>query len=562
MADDLETVLPLLRERSVYVKDDGSGNDNSDFISSSFKGILRLSPNDSASYIEKENYISYDETTANYISFEDDISKQLSKQFIRVSTSDGYLLDLRISDEGVEYNNLYVLGSVYTKNPIELFSTSKNSFRVGQSYLPSTVNMLDINTVKTTKQYNPVSNETINDTFILMNMGSGMEFVNAKNIVDIFIKEALMELSSVPTGSIHAIPVNIEQYEKLLKKSKGHNVAVDDNDPLIRDYLLCDGSYYRVHDFPELAKILHNETINYWSTQTTENSDDNRLDITHLELKSETNDIKQIKVYKGEHADDGVEVDEESKYVSVFRVPDYRGMFIQSVVPGIKSKDKVGTFQIDSMKDGGLSIKHGLDNHYHYIVLDAPANKRIEVTTGALSKTVMDKVDYEGTDIKINGFDKLPPNVKPGALSRFGGIVGSQSTHWPKGSCGKCCKSCVGSSGSSPIYKPSLFSYNCHAAGTSGGYILSTLNKKQAQNVTKSSWSGVSSWPIDMSISSEEIKNNTNLDQHLNYTKTPGDPIYDGHSKEYVKYDSDELKSILGYENTPEFYAILPLIKI
>lgn len=562
MADNLETVLPILRERSVYVKDDGSGNDNSDFISSSFKGILRLSPNDSASYVEEENYISYDETTTNYISFEDNITNQLSKQFIRVSTSDGYLLDLRISNEGVEYDNLYVLGSVYTKNPIELFSTSKNSFRIGQSYLPSNVNMLDINTVKTTKQYNPVNNETIDGTFILMNMGNGMEFVNAKNIVDIFIKEALMELSSVPTGSIHAIPVNIEQYEKLLKKSKGHNVAVDDNDPLIRDYLLCDGSYYRVHDFPELAKILHNETINYWSTQTTENSDNNRLDTTHLVLKSETNDIKQIKVYKGEHTDDGVEVEEESKYVSVFRVPDYRGMFIQSVVPGIKSKDKVGAFQVDSMKDGVLSIEHGLDNHYHYIVLDAPANKRIAVTTGALSKTVMDKADYEETDIKTNGFDKLPPNTTPSALSRFGGIVGSQSTHWFKGGCGSCCKPCFIASGSSPIYKPSLLSRNCHAVGTSGGYILSTLNKKQAQNITESSWLGASSWPIDMSISSEEIKNNTDLDQHLNYTKIPGDPIYDGHSKEYIKYDSDELKSILGYENTPEFYAILPLIKI
>ena len=87
MTDNPKTILPVLRERSVYVKDDGTGNDNSAYINKSFKGILRLSPNDSASYLEKENYISYNDTIADYIAYEDDITYQLENNLLKFHLS-------------------------------------------------------------------------------------------------------------------------------------------------------------------------------------------------------------------------------------------------------------------------------------------------------------------------------------------------------------------------------------------------------------------------------------------------------------------------------------------
>jgi hypothetical protein len=35
-------------------------------------------------------------------------------------------------------------------------------------------------------------------------------------------------------------------------------------DPLVRDFLLCDGRKYKTTDFPELAKVLWKENIKHW----------------------------------------------------------------------------------------------------------------------------------------------------------------------------------------------------------------------------------------------------------------------------------------------------------
>ena len=341
MADTLQTVLPVLRERTVYVKNDGNGADNSDFINKSFKGILRLSPNDSATYLEQENYISYNESIADYISFEDDITYQLNEQFIKVSTSDGYLLDLRLSKYGVEYDNLYVLGAVKTTSPLQLFATDKRSFKLGNSYIVSDRNKQILSAKRNTADCVPINDETLEDTYVLVNTNNnGMEFVNAKNIVDLFIREALLEISAVPTGSIHFIPLNITQYNALLEKSRkaggGHNITVDGNDPLIRDYLLCDGSYYRSVDFPELAKILHKEYIAYWQRMEDKSDSDGILGDAdapaevYMEMKEEINDSASLSIYKGKFTPEGVEIPEKPESAKVFRVPDLRGMFIQS----------------------------------------------------------------------------------------------------------------------------------------------------------------------------------------------------------------------------------------
>jgi hypothetical protein len=81
--------------------------------------------------------------------------------------------------------------------------------------------------------------------------------------------EALLGLQTIPTGSIHWLPVTYAQYQHLMNNT-GDDPATyanktdftDDNgkktqyDPILRDFLLCDGREYENYKYPELAKIL------------------------------------------------------------------------------------------------------------------------------------------------------------------------------------------------------------------------------------------------------------------------------------------------------------------
>lgn len=80
--------------------------------------------------------------------------------------------------------------------------------------------------------------------------------------------------------------------------------------------------------------------------------------------------------------------------------------------------------------------------------------------------------------------------------------------------------------------------------------------------LSREDWLGASSWSIDMSFSRDEIEAMENIDEKLNYTSVKDDPIYKNISKNYVSYSAEDKRHLLGYENTPEFYGVLPLIKI
>ena len=342
-------------------------------------------------------------------------------------------IDLRLSKHGVEYDNLYVLGAVKTTSPVQLYVKDKRSFKLGDSYIVSDRNKQILSAKRNTADCVPVNDETLDDTYVLVNTNNtGMEFINAKNLIDLFIKEALMELGSVPTGSIHFVPVNINQYNELLKKSRaangGHNITVSGNDPLIRDYLLCDGSYYRSTDFPELAKILHNETIHYWlytegkkdSDSFIGDEDDDTPTEDHMKLQEEKNYKTSINIYRGKFTSEGIELAEKPEPTPVFRVPDLRGMFIQSAITGLTQKNTVGEYERDCIKDNEIMIKHGMDRHYHYIVLDSPAPNKNTVP-GELCEII------DGTS---KGIEHLLDEKKVAALARYGAIKSTKKTHW------------------------------------------------------------------------------------------------------------------------------------
>jgi hypothetical protein len=72
----------------------------------------------------------------------------------------------------------------------------------------------------------------------------------------------LLSLQTIPTGSVHFVPLTIDQYKSLCsaqlpnKELSYDNNDINITDPIVRDFLLCDGRRYKNIDFPELAKVL------------------------------------------------------------------------------------------------------------------------------------------------------------------------------------------------------------------------------------------------------------------------------------------------------------------
>ena len=577
-----EIILPVLRERAVYISDIGNGQDGANYINRSFKGILRLSPNDSNTYLEQPEDTPYTSVAQDYVNYNDKIYDVIQNQFLKVSTSDGYFLDMRISVQGVEYTKLYITGAFKTypsetsSGAVQIFSNNDDyALHIGASSINSSYNRLDDYRIKNESQYIPLTLDTLDDSYFLMNTGSAdgtMEFINSRTILEELIENALMKLGTVPTGSIQFVPVNLTQYKALLDKSAnaagGHNIDSANNDTLIRDYLLCDGSYYRVEDYPELAKMLYKEQITYWAPSESDVTN-NTTDKKYKKYIEKSGNITTL--------NDFVDNTGTSSSQRVFRVPDLRAQFIQSVVPKLELselKDEngnlinaPGSYEIDSMRDAKLSIENGEDNHYHYIVLDTNGTNQHNTH---FTNEIIDYVEICNNE--TDSFAKLLTS-SPAAMARYGAIGPRGRAVWarPSDGCpGKCCKQCYYNPAhaimgdaryqafTSPVYAASITVSHCVAGSCGGGYILSTITKDELDNITDNQWIGVSSWPIDMSASDDEIKNLT--DNNLNYTTDDNDNIYHN-SKDYVEYD-DSMKQMIGYENTPEFYAVLPLIKI
>lgn len=527
--------IPVLQER-IMTGISSDGFTSSYRISNSYAGILRISPNSAATLIDKNDIGIESNELSEYINYSDNPTLLMSKQFLPVSSSDGVMLNMRFFQNAVEYDTLYVIGQVKTYR-LEAFNNGENKFKINNCELPNYFNrkassddaeFIIVNTKKTSPKF---------------------EYASTKELISILVKQALLARGSLPTGSIHFIPVTLKQYETLLNADgNGHNI--NESHPLIRDFLLCDGSLYQNKDYPELAKILYKEHITYWAPEGD----------TMVRHEIENNYSDKDKT---------------------FRVPDLRSMFIRATIPQIECLSKpdsyplfkdTGYWQIDSSKNQEIIRDKIEDKHYHYIVLD---NKTKYITptpnnlTGAHNYNANtrswdnNKMEFPIIEENVGSIDGYDISKGPLPLAKFGNtyhVPGSGSTGYTSFNlCYNQCKPnwCLYGGGReggpfSVVFWPRNLNYFTGLAGCMGadktcGYVLCSDYSNIEKSLTLDDYVGRSSWNIDMSV-----KNDENWASNIKENSYKNDEFI-------VKTEN---KEFMNLENAPEFYACLPFIKI
>lgn len=373
----IQTVLPKYVDKTIYYVN-ADDTKYSYAIKSTYKGILRLSPNNGSSLNEDTTVQLTDFSDKNQIiTYKDSLNEFLDSgnenyRFVKLSTSDGYFVDMRLNATDVEFDNLYVDGVISgktetpfnhdNKNTILLFTETGNNecFMLGDNTaMPTSANQkmfsedadpndpLDyINSV----DYKYTLGGDVDNSAILVakdiNGKRVFQYKNTSELIEELVQEALMSFHTVPTGSVHFIPVSIEQYISLITNGSLPNCTDGTvNDPIVRDFLLCDGRKYHIKDFPELAKVLAGEKISYERLAQTEQGE------TVWRRFNQYNNYSEDETW--------------------FRVPDLRHMFIRSPYLGIdmigKENNETGTWNVDNLP----TIPQDKDNdkHYHFLAL-------------------------------------------------------------------------------------------------------------------------------------------------------------------------------------------------
>lgn len=536
--------IPVFKERKMTATSNDSGTFSYN-VKDSYAGILRLSPNNTPSLLEQDNHTNLDDDLLNYVVFEDSVANILPNQFVRVSTSDGVMLDMRFGVDAVEYDNLYVLGAV--KTPAVVTYGSLELGGNGLPYLHNSSGKVSSGPVTSVA----ITSENVEDTYIPVNTASDgepsfFELKSATELIEPIINDILFSISTLPTGSIHWIPVNLEQYKALLDAGNIHNSSHIGNNTLIRDFLLCDGRTYNSKDYPELAKILLGEKVVRW--------------------KEEGEYMVPEEVISGV----------DTKYT--FTVPDLRSMFIEYSVPFINKAKEVtnttGYWEIDSCKDQEVIIHEKADKHYHHIVLDNPFNVGSSSNDMNGSNTITYSKAVKDPDTRITyGFTlgTEGPLAKYGSMGRGKNVTHCTST---VGHCRKCCWARVPNKRASMIYpQQTNISKYCSLASNTCGYILSgdySENPSISIGLSSNANYSVILEPSNDDLNYTKLAAENNLKK---FSQTMHDSIYNTPKKyvDYVQQISDDngntvfndnLLSLRGKENTPEFFACLPLIKI
>lgn len=561
--------LPVFKDKVMYINSSNNQNkiEQSYVISASFKGILRLSPNNYNTINERnpvELSIAEDASMSSSYSdaivFESGSLKKSAKtnadireRFIIASDSDGYLVNFRISDIDVEFDNLGVIGIAKTKN-LMIYSDDNSSelgaFVLGNTLMPSLPNerensratlnsliQLGKNNGKFEgKQYPEDFNEIEIDVtgsgdqsyllYGLKDPKTGMrkfEYKRSQQFIRDVIMETLLSIQSVPTGSIHWLPVTFNQYATLIKQGKQYpNRSFTERneyaDPIIRDYLLCDGRKYRSYEFPELAKILWKENITYWD----KNGD----------IKTHMNGGERVNKKTG-----------ETEYDEYFRVPDLRSKFITYVyapttTAPLQEPAEMNTYKKKDWNQTGLytpdnspygSTKDG--EHFHFQAYASYSQYNF--------KSVIDDDIYSFYGYKFDtDLSDLSKEARIWYLQTT--AAGQSEKDGPGGfSYG------FGSSGNRRRTPSThdVITANAYVSAPGGGF--NSFKKEPRLGVTSKSKS-IYIIPFD----NKETYKITKYDTWNNYI-----PIENNIQKNKLDYR-------YGYENAPKFYAFLPLIKI
>lgn len=471
-------------------------------VSTSYKGILRLSPNDEVSLKEAQpkNILGVEVEKGTYSI--DPIDKYIAEQFVRVSTSDGYLMDMRMTATDLEFDNLYVRGPLQT-NSLRIYSDEKDVLQMSKvNYLPDQANTAVGALIGADDKIlqDLTDPDEAHQPYLLVSHGLderrfAYEEFNA--LVEETIMQTLMDVCSVATGSIIYAPITLKQYEAMLLKGRPNNYyqldGKTENPSLIRDYLICDGSLYNNKDFPELAKILYNEKIIYWKYSAEKKM---------MVQETWVNDYKDHKW---------------------FRVPDLRHQFLRSVIPTMEAADdpsnQAGNWNVDVRPKYAYGKKS--DQHVHFIASG--------FYTGKYKSTNFKDVENNGTVTDYAGI--LAPTS--GDISWWGDRVYGGYRMWGGGGrySGYRCRQGTG------VYWTGL---------SSCSYTLSIpykYNYQQPDSIIP-----------DVGMSSE------------NFISTVNDPesedeISYNEREDYVDILEDN-KALYGMENAPEHYCALPLIRI
>lgn len=517
-------VIPQFREKTIYFT-----SENQEFsypVSSSYRGILRLSPNDNGTLREKNTLDLYNESDAIEMYYQDSLQDIIDQQFIKTSTSDGFFVDFRLNDFHAEFDNLYVIGPAKF-NKVCIFTTSDEALVVDRvTYFPAKVNTKYLAAAESEEDFNkdtiPVDYHDLHDTtYALVSNGTSarnFEYEQMTELVKKLIVEALIDLKTIPTGSIQYVPITIKEYNKLIVEGRPNRYYCEDGtsktDPIIRDYLICDGSLYNNEDFPELAKVLNGEIITYWV------------------LGSDGKMIK--KIHKNDYGKG-----------TKFRVPDLRRMFIKSVVLG---QENATTSDYDSTNNNQAWGRTGIwtadarpileedktaDNHRHYITTGFYQNTSL--WDGIRFSKVANKAQYTENQSQQYTYE-LNTTDPPGVLAPQNG-----QSSWAWGRYGRW-------------YNVSRYSAGCSVQLVEANpcaYFLSIPQEYDFQNPTLDANLGLSSDEILSCVQEPAIDENTGEEN----------VSYNDHT-EYVQYAETAEADTYGMENAPEFFCMLPLIKI
>lgn len=182
--------LPVFKDKVMYINPSDSAYkmEQSYVISASYKGILRLSPNNYNTVYETnpiELTVKDDQSiTFSYsdaIVFDDKaivepgeeteakkVNADIRYRMIIGSDSDGYLVNFRMSDESVEFDKLGVIGITKTKK-LTLYTdanfSNPKAFTLGNTIMPSLPNELDSSEAALKNELSNISNNTKVNTY-------------------------------------------------------------------------------------------------------------------------------------------------------------------------------------------------------------------------------------------------------------------------------------------------------------------------------------------------------------------------------------------------------------